>query len=68
MGRHSCNYPPTYMCTSHVKVFGDLLPIEQYRNGSDGRRHLTGDPFNDLTVSLLLRQLPRLPRTFDYNL
>lgn len=25
----------------HRRVFGDLVPIEQYSNGSDGRHHRT---------------------------
>lgn len=42
-GRHRCTAAEIGECSQHRVVFGDLLPIEQYRNGNIGRHHSPDD-------------------------
>lgn len=40
LAQHRCLLYVGY-CRQHRRVFGDLVPIEQYANGGEGRHHLT---------------------------
>lgn len=55
LAQHRCLLFTGY-CSRHRRVWGDLVPVEQYRNTTGGRHSLTGNPF-DKTVSVILRRM-----------
>jgi hypothetical protein len=55
MSRHRCGLINA-KCYQHRAVFGDLVPVEQYRNGGEGRHHRSGNPFGpEISVDRLRR-------------